>query len=366
MLSCKKLLATLFITMPLFCLAQTSLTSLSQSIFYVEKDWDDYSSHNLTLYGKNIWPDYMDMTMCINLVKVYFKKGSQVQEIAKMTVAKDKTTVSIIGSDWLTKPGFIEVYIMIDDLPIDGSFSQTNSLYISVESAPEVAPIITSISPNKIFSGVKDSKNEFNITGKFFGLDRTTKAYMNGTALNYAYENLMDGTMNVYIPNTYFTTPGTYDVQVKTKYGSSNIVQLVIEKPMPFTKIVSKIFGKPTETKPENNANPPITVNASPNSGVVTTAPDSKAGELIADGIKVKMQGNIMNVTDRAALEKFITGLDHVLIVDNQFNLSDNNMNMLFLISGKGIMQPELEKVKSAIEEKLKLMNLLNAVVIIN
>jgi len=282
-----------------------------------------------------------------------------------MTAAKDNIKVSITGSEWLTKPGFIEVYIMIDDLPIDGSFSQTNSLYISVEPAPEIAPIITSISPNKIFLGAKDSKNEFNITGKFFGLDRTTKAYMNGSALNYAYQNLIEGTMNVYIPKTYFTTPGTYDVQVKTKYGSSNTVQLVIEKPLPYTKIVSKIFGKPTETKPENNAPPPITVNASPNSGVVTTAPDSKVGVLIADGIKVKMLGNILNADDKAILEKFIDDLDNVLIVDNQMKISDNNMNMLFEITGKGIMQPELEKIKETIENKLKAMGFPNAVVII-
>ena len=86
---------------------------------------------------------------------------------------------------------------------------------------------------------------------------------------------------------------------------------------------------------------------------------------MTANGIKVKMLGNILNAEDRAMLEKYIDDLDNVLIVDNQMKISDNNMNMLFEITGKGMVPRELEKAKTDIEDKLKAMGFSNAVVII-
>jgi len=367
MFSFKKILTTFIVALPLFCQSQTSLTSLSQEIFYVEKDWDEFASHSLTIYGKNLWPDYMTNEMSKQLVKVYFKKGSQVQEVEQRSGNKSQLTVTFRGSDWLNKIGFIEVYILIDDLPIDGIFSQTNSLYISVEFPLEVPPTITSISPNKFLTEEKVSDKIFRIYGKNMGLEKTTIAYMNGSSLGVAYASLIDGVMDVYIPKPLINTPGTYDVQVKSKYGYSNTVQLVIEKPpLKMTKIIKDIFVKPDETKPANNAaTPPITANTTPNSGVGNTNPDNKAGELTANGIKVKMLGNILNAEDRAMLEKYIDDLDNVLIVDNQMKISDNNMNMLFEITGKGMVPRELEKAKTNIEDKLKAMGFSNAVVII-
>jgi len=367
MFSFKKMLATFFVVLPIYCLSQTSLTSLNKTVFSVEKDWDEYAFHTLTITGKKIWPEYMSVGMFREIVKVYFKKGSQIQEVEKKSALNDRTTVEFSGKDWLNKPGILEVYVLIDDLPIDGIFSQTNSLYISVESPAEVAPTITSISPNKFLTDEKVSDKIFRIYGKNLGLDKTTTAFMSGSYLSVAYANLIDGVMDVYIPKSLINTPGTYDVQVKTKYGTSNTVQLVLEKPaLKMTKIISKILTKPTETKPtNNNANVPITVNAAPNSGVVNTTPDPKAGELLADGIKVTMLGNIVYGEDRTILEKYIDDLDNVLIVDNQMKISDNNMNMLFEITGKGVMQPELEKIKETIETKLKTMGFPNAVVII-
>ncbi len=358
MLISKKKLATFLVALPLYCLAQTSLTSLDHTRYYTEKDWDEYSSHSLTIYGKNLWPDYMSLSMSIELVKVYFKKGEQVLEIPVYYGNKEYVRVVFSGKDWLNSPGMIEVYVMIDDIPIDGIFSRTNSLWIKVESMPEVPPVITKIAPVKLFTGLKSADYCINIYGENFGADRTTTAMIAAGIASPGFIDLLSGYMNVWIPKSIINTPGTYDVQVKTKYGTSNTVQFVIEKPpLTMQKIIGLVTNRPTETKPANQiANTPITVN---------TSPDLRAGERMANGIKVKMLGNIIYGEDGVILEQYINGLDNVIIVDNQMKNSDNNMNMLFEISGKGIMQPELEKVKASIENKLREMSFQNAVVII-
>ena len=355
MIPAKKIVAIIAVALPLFCLSQTTLTSLSPTKFFTQSDNRPIT---LTIYGKNIWPSSMNLLQTIERIKVYFKKGDKMQEITgRGGISADAKAVNFFSADWLNTPGNIEVYMTIDGV-------RTNSLWLPVEAVPAVVPIINSVSPSKLKTGEKGTFYYMvRIYGKNFGENTSTNATIGGSPASVGWMNLADGVMDVWIPKGYINTPGTYNVQVNTKFGSSNVSAITIESPViMMAPIKAPTTVKKTETRPELNN---VVVTPANNKALTSIYVDPGVSLQLIEGIKVKMNGNIAFGEDRAILEKFIRELDKVILVDNQLLVSDNNMNMLFEVSGSRIASSELEKAKKAIEDKLKAMNFANAVVAI-
>ena len=353
----KKLIAALVILLPLHSLSQSKLTTLYPTIFFTETE---VRGHNLTINGAKLWPVYMTLEEVVKKVKIYFKNTDKTVEMEKSSIGGDKTVVSFSSADWLYESGPIEVYAIVDGV-------KTNSLWLPVKQAPSLPPVIKEIYPDKIKTGqTGEYYYSIKITADNLVNDESNTVSI-GDQPAYTISTTEDREIiNVWVPKAYINTPGTYNVQIKTKLGISNTLPLVIEKPpLRMTRISSPVNISQVNTISTNNTVAvPQTVNIAANSGILYTA-NSRPTELLAEGIMVTMNGNIAYGEDGAVLEKFINGLDKVLMVSNLFKTGDNNSNIFIVLKGNKIAVPDLEKIKKTIEDKLKEIGLTNAGVVI-
>lgn len=346
----KKIICLCMIALPTLIFSQTKLTSLSVNRFLTHAV---PTIKKLTIYGENLWPDYMTNSMSIELVKVHFKKNGNDQVIRQTSGNKTQMTVSFSSADWLTTPGSIEVYIMMGT--VDGSPAvKTNSLWITVDQMPSFPPVIVDVQPKEFTTGQKRDNYLITILGNHFGEEKSTSVTIGGITGSYANMDIDNGRMLYWIPAELINTPGKYDVVVRTAFGTSQPAQFSIVSP--------GIKIAPIKQPMKVNTN----VIAPPNKLMVPKITNTARPEvMLIDGAKVILRGNISSEADKTVLENYIGSLDNVIIVSNEFIVADNNANILITISGKKMDALLLGKIKTSINDKLKSLKIESANVVI-
>ena len=176
---------------------------------------------HLSINGKNMWPDYLTITMTIQVMHIHFKKDGRDVVIRGSGISSTSQSLDFISTGWLEKPGTIEVYITIDEFPGHPAY-RSNSLYLNVEATPTSAPIINNLSNTSFKTGEPKEKYYIRIYGKNFGEIRSTYASIGDQTASVGWSNLQDGVMDVYVPASVYSNAGSYPVVVHTKYGVSN------------------------------------------------------------------------------------------------------------------------------------------------
>lgn len=352
-----KFIALIAILFPLSLMAQSKLTSLSPAIYYTESA---EARHVITVRGENLWPSYMSQPQASERVKLFFSAAGKTMELEKTAIGTDKILSGFNSSDWLYKTGSIEVYVTIDG-------TRTNSLWLQVNPSPTVAPVLKEVYPSKLKTGQE---------GEYYYAIRLSADNLDGESFNYvtigdqpAYiiSTTADRTaLNVWVPKAYINSPGTYNITIRTSYGTSNALPLVLEKPaLRMTKINSPVAATPIGTKPVSSSAPVSpTLNVTPISGTVNPSSDSPA-DLLVSGLKITLYGNISFGEDGAALETYVRSLDKVILVDNLLHISNNNRNLLVEIKSNKLPASDAENAKKLIEARLSAMNLTYGVVVI-
>lgn len=324
---------------------QAQLNSVYKNKFYTQSV--NYPMQ-VTIYGKNIWPDYMDNNGMISRVKVFFRKGDKVQEIRKISSNASQTTVSFLSDDWLRTTTPVEVYLETDG-------KRSNSLAITVVESPKTPPVINNISPSKFAVGQPSDKYSFRISASNLGEEGSTSVTVNGIPATVAWQNLIEGVIDVWIPKSLINTPGTYNVKTRTKMGESNPVPLTIEQPFVKMVPISPIQGaKPSNVKVINKDVTASKVNAIKPINAAAIDPSMK----LLSGIRVKMIGLIKYAEDKSVLENYIRELDRVMFVENELAPGDNNQNLFISIKGTNVERVTLDHVKLSIQKKLSEMGI--------
>lgn len=345
----KSLNLLMLIALPFFAFAQARLTSIDNRMssnpnkFYTQSDNINIV---LTINGENIWPDYMDINSVIARVKVIFRKGDKIQEVKKSAINKSSVDIHFMSDDWLTNITPVQVYIETDGV-------SSNSLAIIIIETPKTAPVINSISPVKFVTGQETGNYKFILNGKNFGEMRTTWVKVNGVEAHEALFNHLGGTLNTWIPHALINSPGTYQVQVITKYGSSNVVTLVIDKPLLKFAPVNATGLIPPKREPVN-----VTALRNPNTKLRVS--DLK----FIQGIQIKMQGDVYYEEEKSKLENYAMGLDGVFFVDNELNITKGASQVTITITSKGVEKVSLDHVKLSLEKKLTAMGINKTVTI--
>lgn len=349
------LLALCMLTICINVNAQT-LTSLYPAKFYTQSE---PTVSRLTINGKDMWPDVMTITMTIQLMKIHFKKNGRDEVIRGVGISKDRQVVEFVSTNWLSTPGPVEVYITTD------AFSgypekRSNSLWLQVESTPASAPVINDLSNRSFQTGLSRDKYYLRVYGKNFGEERSTYASIGGIATTAGWQHLVDGVMDIWVPTELINKPGTYPVVVHTKYGQSNPVDLKIEMPV----------AKPGQSNTVSNIKinsqvKPVTIKPAVQSiNQVDLSTDAKnmVGVQLLKGIRVTMNGVVVDGPTKSTLENFISSQANVFSVDNQLQVMETNGNININLKGSGVDKAEVDKVKTAIESKAASMKLSVAV----
>lgn len=347
----RKTICTLLLVVPMMAVAQTTLTSLSTNRYLTHA----YPTiKKLTIYGDNLWPEWMTNSMSLELVKVHFRKDAKDQVIQQSSGNKTQLTVTFTSTDWLTTPGKIEVYLMMGKQGETTPTTRTNSLWVTVDAMPTMPPVITDIIPKEFKTGLKRDEYYITILGNHFGESGTTSVTIGGIVANYGRLDLDNGKMYYWIPKELIGTPGKYDVVVKTAFGTSMPFPITILAPtMRMAQVTAPIKVGPSVNAPAN-ANK-VAVPVSTNKVIIANRGAISATEpILIAGARVIMRGNIASEADRTALDNFINKLDHVVVVSNQLALSDNNANLFIGISGQKVDASALESIRSSISSKLK------------
>lgn len=350
----RKSLCILLCSIPLLATSQTKLTSLSTTRYLTQA----YPSiKKLTIYGENLWPDYMTNAMSIELVVVHFKKDGKDHVIQKTSGTKTQLTVSFSSADWLTTPGNIEVYLMMGGPGETTATRRTNSLWITVDAMPTFPPVITDVTPKEFRTGLNRDQYYITILGNHFGEEGSTSVTIGGIAASYGRLDLDNGKMYYWIPKELIATPGKYDVIVRTAFGESRPFPITIVSPtMKMVQVTAPIKVGP-------KVNTPISTNKMivPNTKAITTTNEA----ILLSGARVTLRGNISSEADKTLLENFINRLDHVVVVTNQLALADNNANLLITITGRNVDGSALENIRTSINTKLKELKIEGAGVLI-
>jgi hypothetical protein len=338
----RKSVCILLFSIPFLAISQTKLTSLSTTRYLTQA----YPSiKKLTIYGENLWPDYMTNAMSIELVVVHFKKDGRDQVIQKTSGTKTQLTVSFSSADWLTTPGNIEVYLMMGGPGETTATRRTNSLWITVDAMPTFPPVITDVSPKEFRTGLNRDQYYITILGNHFGEEGSTSVTIGGITANYGRLDLDNGKMYYWIPKELIATPGNYDVIVRTAFGESRSFPISIVSPtMRMVPVAAPIKVGP-------KVNTPVSTNKMivANTKAITTTE-----AVLLSGARVTLRGNISSEADKTLLENYINRLDHVVVVTNQLALSDNNANLLITITGRNVDGSALENIRTSINAKLK------------
>ena len=111
----------------------------------------------------------------------------------------------------------------------------SNIMTLTIVHPPSGPPTITSVSPSSF--PINSSTWMFRILGSGFDYD-TSMVYVNGVSTGFlAFATPVDGVIDVYVPAGLRSTPGVDSVVVKTKYGTSNALNLDIIGPPVITSV---------------------------------------------------------------------------------------------------------------------------------
>ena len=323
------------------------LTSVSPSKFYTQSE---PTVLKLTIEGKNMWPDYLTITMTIQVMHVHFKKAGRDEEIRGVGISSDKQIVEFISSGWLNTPGDIEVYVTIDEFSGRPAF-RSNSLFLHVEETPKTAPVLSSISSSSFTVGAPKDKYYIRLYGKNFGEQKSTFATIGGVSAPAGWEHLEDGVMDVWVPSAIYTKAGSYPVVVHTKYGESNPVTLTMN-PMVITMVPQK-KSMPVQTNVNNNG-----VISTLAKGIMQPNKDAFLKADMVKGIRVTLTGIISDGATRTALENYISSLANVFVVDNQLDIAEASGNINIVLKAAGVDKPAVEAVRKQIQDKAAAMGL--------
>jgi hypothetical protein len=357
----KTILKVLFILLfPSQLIAQNPvLTSLSPAKMLTQSDPTIMS---LTINGKNMWPDYLTISMAIEVMHIHFKRDGRDEVMRGSGISTTTQSLSFASPGWVDKPGKIEVYITIDDFPGQPTY-RSNSLFLDVESTPSIAPVLNSLSTSNFMTGNPKEKYYIRLYGKNFGEIKTTSVNIGGITAGIGWANLTDGVIDVWIPSDVYTKAGVYPVLVQTKYGNSNPLNLKIEA----SKMMIKNIGttiKPVTTQPA--VQPKVNNNAivSPRLSTLNVDNAGRLGTTMIRGARVTMIGVITDPGVRASFENYILSLENVFVVDDQLALADSPGNINVNIKAISIDKASVEKIRKQIEDKAKAMNLGVSVVV--
>jgi len=111
----------------------------------------------------------------------------------------------------------------------------SNVMTLTIVPPPSGPPTITSVSPSSF--PINSSTWLFRILGTGFDYD-TSMVYVNGVSTGFlAFATPVDGVIDVFVPAGLRSTPGIDSVVVKTKYGTSNALNLDIIGPPVITSV---------------------------------------------------------------------------------------------------------------------------------
>ncbi|MEO8402975.1 MAG: hypothetical protein ABI480_00210 [Chitinophagaceae bacterium] len=336
----------LVILLPLFTIAQNPILAYTTPVkFYTQSQ---PTMMHLTINGKNMWPNYMTITLTTQIMHIHFKKNGRDEIIRGSGISTDKQIVDFNSALWLNTPGDIEIYITIDEFSGRPAF-RSNSIFMKIEATPVAAPTIISISPATFKTGEPRDHYYIRIVGKNFGEQRTTGASIGGYTAAVGWEHLEDGVMDVWIPAEVFNKAGDYGVKVNTKYGISNQLNLKIEAPLVINKV-----------KPGTKVAVPVNARAS-NAVTKTILQADKDVRLKAEvmkGVRVTVTGVVAEGSTKAILENFITGLDNVFVVEDKLTIADANGNINIVLKATGVDKAVTDKIRKQIQDKAAVMRL--------
>ena len=350
----RKIIWVLFIfSLSIVSKAQTTITSFSPAKFYTQSE---PTMMSLNIYGSNIWPSWMDNELSIQLIHVHFKKAGKDEVVQMNSHSGDLAILSFSSADWLTTPGPIEVYLTIESFggsPADRS----NSLWLPVEAAPKLPPVITDISNHLFKAGENKGQYTIVVSGKNFGEIRSTNVSIGAYTTVVGWETLETENICVWVPAELINTPGIYPVVVHTKYGESNAMNLTIEKPATTAgqpKAIKNINNNQRTVL--NNTRNPLTVNAL---GEINYPADRavRLKATMTKGIRVTITGTVADGPTRSAIENFILSHDNV-IVDNQLQIENSNANISIKIKGTHVDKSSIDKLKAEIQTKTNVLKM--------
>src|SRR5687768_7097424 len=241
----KTLLKILFLLLPIQAISQNpELLSLSPSKFQTQSEPTPLF---LTINGKYMWPDRLTISMAKDVMHVHFKRDGRDIIVPRSTIGAYSYTLYFNSAGWADKPGTIEVYVTIDEYPGYPAY-RSNSLWLTIEPTPAVAPVLTSLSNSSFKMGKPKETYQLRVVGKNFGENASTGVTVGGINAGVGWWSLKDGVMDIWVPSEVYTKAGDYPVVVKTKYGTSNALSLKIESSTMLIKPVT------VNTKPANQA----------------------------------------------------------------------------------------------------------------
>jgi len=346
------LVRILLLLLPIQAVSQNpELSSLSPAKFQTQSE---PTSLFLTINGKNMWPDRLTISMAREVMHVHFKRDGHDVIMPRSTIGSYSYTLYFSSPEWADKPGTIEVYVTIDAYPGYPAY-RSNSLYLTIEPTPTVAPVLSSLSNSLFKMGQPKETYQLRVVGKNFGESASTGVTVGSFNAGVGWWNLKDGVMDIWVPSEVYSKAGDYPVIVKTKYGTSNALTLKIEPPAMIIKpvtITTKPVKQATTIKPMLN-NSVKTVKLSVNKDNA-----AKLSAEILRGVRVTMAGVIRDGSLSAQLESFITGLENVFVVDNQLALSDSAGNININLKAIGVDAAAVEQIIKLIKTKAGLLNL--------
>ncbi len=341
--------AMLFIAIPFQLVAQNpELTSLSPSKFLTQSE---PTIMRLTINGKNMWPNYLTISMAIDVMHIHFKRDGRDEVIRGSGISSVSQSLSFPSTGWVDKPGQIEVYITIDAFGGRPAY-RSNSLFITVEPTATTAPVLNSLSNSSFKTGSPKEKYYIRLYGKNFGEIRSTSVSIGGINAGIGWSNLTDGVIDVWVPADVYSKAGEYPVQVKSKYGLSNTLPLKIESVATLVRAVP-IGVKPVTAKPVIQTKTAANTKAiSTRLATLNTDNAARLNTEMIRGARVTITGVITDPALGATLEDYILNLENVFVVDNQLAIADSPGNININLKAMGIDAAAVEGIKKKIREK--------------
>jgi hypothetical protein len=231
-------------------------------------------SQHFELDGTNIVGPSTNGYTFQNDVKLYLSVngGAWQQSNAPITGwNSSKLNLNLNSPVYCPSPGNLRLQITVL-----GAYS--NIMTLTIVPPPSGPPTITSVSPSSF--PINSSTWLFRILGTGFDYD-SSMVYVNGVSTGFlAFATPVDGVIDVFVPAGLRSTPGVDSVVVKTKYGTSNALNLDIIGPPVISSIspalISFVPPSPSLTaRTTSVALPPSSTTSSTTTSASNTASTS-------------------------------------------------------------------------------------------